>query len=78
MKVRFNGCHKYKLYNLTVGKVYDVIEYTRHQDRQDDMILIKRDDGIECNYFMIDESIYELFTDITGEIRDETIVEILE
>lgn len=64
-KVKFS--YKDKLYSLTNGKVYDVVEL------RDDYFKIINDVGLEYG-IMISNN---LFIDVTSEYRNELIDEIL-
>lgn len=61
---------------LTINKVYDVIEYSRHNGDENDTIRILCDDNvIRTCYLCSGDDIY--FTDAIAEYRDEVIDGIL-
>lgn len=77
-------CNRYFPNILTVGKIYDVIEFTpMHQDIED-VVYIINDKGSKNSYYTRHILAWEnnnvgdhIFIDITMEYRNELIDEIL-
>lgn len=71
---RYNG--NSKGIRLTVGKLYEVLEYF-NSINYGTTILIKDNSGDEMNYSMIGDNNIAWFEDATAEIREEKLNKIL-
>ena len=65
----YNGIEPGRGKRLTIGKIYDVIEFIR-----DNLIVIKDDQGDEANYIMVEDKVW--FEDATSYIRDQKLKEL--
>lgn len=65
----YNGIELGRGKRLTIGKIYDVIEFIR-----DNLIVIKDDQGDEANYIMVEDKVW--FEDATSYIRDQKLKEL--
>lgn len=69
----------YRLEGVTVGNVYDVIEYMPDDTRSDfDKITILDDSGFKRNYYISDILNMIVFDDISVEFRNDIIDNILQ
>lgn len=82
-KVKFIGdVQKYKTFNLTYGKVYDVIKYNRNVDndfidKYDEIYIINNEGEDISHTFPVSDTYLNIFQDVTSEYRNDIIDEIL-
>lgn len=75
-KVRYNSDRVYGNYDLTLGEVYDVIEFIQGTNISDNKIIILNDDNIEKSYYV--QVGIKVFIDATAQYRSKIIDEILD
>jgi rRNA processing protein Gar1 len=66
----YNGIELGHSKRLTIGKIYDVIEFI-----EDNLIVIKDDQGDEANYIMVEDKVW--FEDAKPYIREDKLNDIL-
>lgn len=74
-KVRYVENDKYSPNYLTVGEFYDVIRCVT--TFKDDIIVIRNDNDLLDSFYMYNINNLPRFEDVTHEIRDKVIDEIL-
>lgn len=75
VKVKYHNNYLFITQNLTNGKVYDVIDYGRKDNR--DYIFIIDDNGNKASFYTANILGELFFENVTEEYRDEIIDEIL-